>query len=387
MATIFDYLEWRGDVPLSADPFNEVDNLILSELIYADFRGIVPKYGNSVTLRQVCDDFFSRRTREEVRAEKWFTAKAPLLMDGMLSGARFRDTRLSYYVDEIDTKQQTQFAAVTFILPDDSTYIAFRGTDGSIVGWKEDFSFLFMPATEGQNRSINYLNRIARIIPGQLRIGGHSKGGNFAVYGSAFCNKNVRKRISEVYSNDGPGFRPEVVETDEYQSILPKIIKIIPDTSVIGLLMASQAQPRVIKSQAFGLIQHDGFSWLVKRNRFEESSLTMMSELIDKALVEWISQMDDDTRRTLIETVFSTLESTGAEGFREMTQQKWKSAGAILSKITSIPWKKQLELWQIMHRLGQASGNTIGSYISSLINKQLSGENRLTGGTATADTV
>jgi hypothetical protein len=369
MANIFDYLQWRCDVPFSADPFNEVDNLVLAELAYTDFKGIVPEDGEAIPLSAACKLFFERHTHEEIAQNKSFTAKAPLLMEKMLEGARFRDAQLCLYIDETDTAQEVQLAAVTILLPGEGAYIAFRGTDGTLVGWKEDFNFSFLSETEGQRRAVQYLNRAGQNCSAPLRIGGHSKGGNLAVYAASFCLEEVQDRILAVYSNDGPGFQGEILQSEGYRRILPRIVRIIPDSSIIGLLLNAASVPRVIKSTQFGIFQHDGFSWSVSRNRFLGEALSSMSQFIEKFLGDWLSQLDEEARRSFIEIVFSVFESTGAERFSEISQQKLKSMEAILTAIRNLPREKQQEVLKVLHTLGQNGGQAVTEYVSSLLKK------------------
>lgn len=369
MASIFDYLTWRGDVPLHTDPFNEVDNLVLSELAYADFRSTVPQDGGEISIQEAARGFFARHAREAVLSEKGFTAKAPLLMEDMAAGARFGAVRLSHYVDESDPGRELQLSAVTFLLPDQSAYIAFRGTDGTLVGWKEDFNFSFLSETEGQRRAVQYLNRVGRAMKGPLLVGGHSKGGNLAVYAAAFCDREIQDRIQTVYSNDGPGFRQETVETAGYLRILPRIRRIIPDTSVIGMLLSSKAVPHVIKSSASGILQHDGFTWQVRRNRFEETALSGAGEVIGQALGGWLEQMDDETRSSFTQTVFSLFEATGMDTFSGMGGQKWKSAEAILTAAREMPREKQQEILRLLGQLGQSSGHAATAFLMNAAKK------------------
>ena len=370
MANIFDYLDWRGDMPLSADPLNEVDNLVLSELVYTDFREIVPEDGREISLQEACTEFFRRHTREEVLADKTFTGKAPLLMEMMVNRARFQDMTLSWYVDEIDVEKEFQLAAVTFRFPDGSAYIAFRGTDGTVVGWKEDFNLTFLSRTPGQMGAIAYLNRVGHALSGPLTVGGHSKGGNLAVYASAFCDPDIQDRIRTVYSNDGPGFRQEITEDSGYERMLGKMISIVPDTSIIGLLLSSRASHRVIESTASGIFQHDGFSWSVHRNRFAPAQLSAVSELIDQVLGSWLAQMDDETRESAIDTVFSLFEATGKETFGEINGQKLKSAEAILTALRSLPREKQQEVLRLFGLLGQSGGHATISFLSAFLNER-----------------
>ena len=195
---IFDYLKWRGDIPFSTAPFNEVDNLILAELAYTDFGGIVPEDGQAVPLGTVYEQFFRTHTRDAILSSKSYTARAPLLMEEMCRGARFRDTRLMLYRSERDAETDLQFSAVTFLLQDSTAYVAFRGTDGTLVGWKEDFDLSYLSGTEGQQRAAEYLNRAGDAVACPLRAGGHSKGGNLAVYAAACSRADIRARITEV---------------------------------------------------------------------------------------------------------------------------------------------------------------------------------------------
>ena len=354
MANIFDYLTWRADVPFSVDPFHEVDNLVLCELAYTDFGGIVPAGGREIPLTEARDAFFAKHTREELLAKSSFTAKAPLLMDGMVSGERFRNATLSGYVNEIDRERDAQFSAITVKPGDGSVFIAYRGTDGTVVGWKEDFDLSYVTETEGQRRAVRYLDDTAARLKEPLRVGGHSKGGNFAVYASAFCGRAAQDRILTVFSNDGPGFREETVASAAYARILPRLVSIVPDTSIIGLLLASGAEHRVIRSTATGIVQHDGFSWCVERNRFVGAELSEMGRFIEQALGAWIGEMDEQTRKSFTSTVFSIFESTGEETFHAMSEQKWKSAEAILSSVRALPKERRGELARLAGRLLQS---------------------------------
>lgn len=366
MATVFDYLDWRGDVPFSTDPFHEVDNLILAELAYTDFRGIVPDDGMEISLQDARAAYFRQHSREKLLSEKSFLAKSPLLMDGMASGARFGETKLCRYIDERDAEREEQISAVTFLLPDGTAYLAFRGTDDSLVGWREDFNFSFLSKTEGQSRAVSYLNEVGSALRCPLIVGGHSKGGNLAVYASAFCETTFRDRIRSVYSNDGPGFKRELAKSPEYLQVLPKLISIIPDTSIIGLLLSGTDSHHVIKSSAAGILQHDGFTWQVQRNRFVEAQLSPTASLIRQTMGAWLEQMDDETRQSFTDTVFSPLEATGAETFDEIGSQKWKGIETVLEAAVRLPKEKQKEALHLLGQLGQIGTQTAASYLANL---------------------
>ena len=365
MADMFDYLDWRGDLSLSASPFNEVDNLILAHLSYTDYRGIVPDSGETVKLSNVREAFFQRNSREEFLARGSFKTKSALLMDHMIDGERFGNIRFCFYIDENDADTAKQITAVTLLLDDGTAYVSFGGTDGSIAGWKEDANLSFLPETEGQKRALAYLNRVAAELPRPLRVGGHSKGANFAVYASALCSS--QERIIDVYSNDGPGFREEFVRNEAYRRILPRIRSFVPETPVIGLLLSSSAKHHVVKSNAVGIFQHDAFSWNIIRNHFVEAEITETGKLIDRTLDGWLDGMDDDTRRFLTDTVFAVFEATGKETFRDMQAMKLKGAEAMFGFFFSLPKEKQKEIMRLAGRLIQSGGQAALTKLPELI--------------------
>ena len=359
MANIFDYLDWRADVPFSAASFNEVDNLILAKLAYTDFSGIVSSDGTKIQLSDACRLFFSQHTHEEIRANTSFTAKAPLLMEKMTEGQRFGNMTLRNYVEE--SGDGFQFSAVTFGLSDRTEYVAFRGTDGTVAGWKEDFNFSFMDETEGQRLAVRYLNG----IKGKLRVGGHSKGGNLAEYASAFCND--QDRILEVYSNDGPGFQEKVIQRDEFQRILPKVKKIIPDSSIIGLLFSGGEEYTVVKSKAFGIMQHDGFTWLVNRNSFVNAPLSEMSRMAQRTIGSLLDKIEDEDMQTFTDLVFYVIESTGQDRFSSMNADKRKTAESIMNTLWRLPKEKQQEWFRLIGKLGMGSSQMISGFLSGLV--------------------
>ena len=348
MANMSDYLKWRGDVPFSVDEFNDVDNLVLAFLAYTVFDGIVPEDGDGITLEEARNVFFARHDREEVRKEANPIFRAPLLMDDMLTGKRFGSTILSNYVSIIDADKGAQFAALTYRLADGTAYIAYRGTDTSLVGWREDFNMSYLSATEGQRLSVEYLNQMSRRISVPVRVGGHSKGGNFAMYASAFVRSDIRDRIIRVYNNDGPGFRQEVRESPKFEAVVPKVISIVPDTSIIGMLLSSGTSQKVIKSSEKGIMQHDGFSWEVERNDFVPAELSAVGRFIRQTQEEWLDGIDDVRRAKFVNTLFSLFEATGAETFSEIADKKLASLEKIISTMGGMPAEERSEFKQII---------------------------------------
>ncbi|MBR0085439.1 MAG: DUF2974 domain-containing protein, partial [Lachnospiraceae bacterium] len=292
MANIYDYLDWRADIPFSTDPFNEVDALVLCELAYVDFSGVLKNKDEFCSITELHKRFFELHTKEEIMAEDSYVKETPFLLRKMKKSVRFGDVLAGRYVNIVSKEKEEQMSAITFVF-DDFDFISFRGTDDTIVGWKEDFNMSFLPATSGQKAAARYVSETGGDKP--LLIGGHSKGGNFAVYAAAFCSEEVKPRIRKVYTFDGPGFIREVTETREYRELLPKIASIIPEGSVMGLLLEDGYPHKIVGSTAKGIKQHDGQTWEVRRNCFVTAQeLTRGSIFADKTLTRWIESFDHE---------------------------------------------------------------------------------------------
>lgn len=360
MANIHEYLTWRGDVPFSVSPFNEVDALVLSELAYADFHGVVAEANQRITIEQARRLFWEKHTREEIMAQDSYTKTAPFLLDGMAGKARFGGTVMANYYDVIDTNVDFQLAALTFYLPDGTAFVAFRGTDDTVVGWKEDFNLSYMPETEGQRRAAKYLNDhfMSQSVP--LRVGGHSKGGNLAMYAAVCAEKAVRDRVIAVYNNDGPGFLKEFTETDAYREMLPRIICTVPEKAVIGTLLNSEAYQHVVKSTANGIYQHDGFSWQVLGNHFVEAdSRSGGSVVLESTLHQWLAEQSEEKRRTFVNTLFGLLESTGRATIGEIRGDMPGSLSSMWKMLESMPKEHRETVWNMMSQFIAAGSDTI----------------------------
>ena len=328
MANICDYIDWRGDIPFDVAPFNDVDNLILSELVYSDFGGIVPKgFHRTITIAKAREKFFEKYTEKEIMNQVSTVKIAPFLMKHMEGTVRFDNIKLCGYVNEISNEDQVQFSVMTCILPDNTVYVAFRGTDNSLIGWKEDFNMSFVYETPGQMNAAKYLNEHFSEESRPIRVGGHSKGGNFSVVAAAFCDKKIQDKIIAVYSNDGPGFRKEVLDAPGYKRILPKVISTLPEDSLVGVLLGNEYQNRFVKSdKSGGVNQHNGFTWQVTKNGFEyvenqgENSLIM-----EDSLKLWLSDLDDDKRKRFVDLLFDTLMASGANTMDDIVAHGLKS--------------------------------------------------------------
>jgi hypothetical protein len=279
-------------------------------------------------------------------------------MDAMLEGARFRELRLCAYETLTDKDDAVQFAAVTFLLPDGTAFLAFWGTDGTVVGWKEDLILSYHSGTVGQLRAADYLARVATLTDLPLRVGGHSKGGNCAVYAAAMASPTVQDRIERIWTNDGPGFREEVRSREGYQRIQPKCVSIVPDTSVIGLLLDCDCLCKVVKSSADGLVQHDGFTWECGPTDFLLAEQSRKGAYLEKAVDHWVARQDDATLRSLVDSLFTVFEATGEETFHSMAAKKIRTAELMMAAFRALPKEKQRELLAATGKIVTSTGAT-----------------------------
>lgn len=357
MGNITDYIKWRGDLTFRQSPFNDVDNLILSELSYVLLDGIVPGIlsDDSITLEKASEIFFKLFEERKLLTERTFTSDAPFIMKEMAITERYRGIRLSHYSNVIVEHQEKQFAAFHAALGDGTTYVAFRGTNDTIVGWKEDFNMSFLSPVPSQIEAMKYLNSTISFFHGKLRLGGHSKGGNLAIYAAVKCNPGVKRKIIDVYNNDGPGFDKEMISSPEYQQMLPKIKTIVPEASIIGMLLEHEENYMIVKSSQTGIMQHDANSWQVIGDHFiTASELSRESQVLNKALNTWIGQLNKKEREDFVNTLFSIIGQTGALTLSDLNTDRIKAAAIMIRSFTSLDSATRNMMLRTLRSLGGA---------------------------------
>lgn len=332
MANIFDYINWRGDITLEKDGFNEIDNLILSRFSYLPFDELI-KEDEVVTIRAL-----SKRFKEkDISKMQILWDDDVKLLPVMGETKRFGEMKATRYVNKINVEQEKQFSAITVIMPDDTIYVSYRGTDNTVVGWKEDLNMTFTTHIPSQIDAVNYLNEIAQIYPNKIRVGGHSKGGNLAVYASIFTKQDIKDRIINIYNNDGPGFMDEITETNEYKKMIGRVNTYIPQDSIFGRLLNHEEQYTVVKSIERGVMQHDLYSWQLIGNKFEYlNEVTNGSKFIDKSIKDWLKQIDLDKREQVIDIVFHVINTTNVATVSEIKNHWFANARILLSSYKQI---------------------------------------------------
>ena len=316
MADFFDYLLWRGDLPMDAVPPGPVDTLILSELCYLDFSGLVREdFLYPVPLRVAAEAFLAlpnKEDRDRVRKDQD-------LLDRCARSERFGNLRLVFYRSELLPQMESQFAAVTWLLPGGTALITYRGTDMSLAGWKEDFNMSFQQVVPAQEKALRYLEAFARCHIGPIALAGHSKGGNMAVYAAARTVPELQERISFVHNHDGPGFSRAMMTDPGYRAMLPKIRTFLPQSSVVGMLLEHEEPYTVVKSRQVSLLQHDPYSWGVLGGSFDTvEQVDDSSRFLDKTIKTWLAETSAESRNEFVDAIYELLTLGQVEDLRQV---------------------------------------------------------------------
>ena len=322
MPDLFDYLTWRGDLSFHQVPFGPVDGLILTTMCYVRLLGIVPpRPDKAISLKEAAREFLSLPSEE---IEKRVRVKRDIdLMAVLAETPRFSDLMLSGYTDYLGEEEQTQFAVISIHLNPQETFVAYRGTDHTLTGWKEDFNMTFQDTVPAQHFAKEYLEHFAQWSQGTLILGGHSKGGNLAVYAAAMCSDEVRDRVKAVYSYDGPGFAETVLNSEGYSEVKSRLHSFVPESAIIGMMLEHRIIHTVVKSSSIGVLQHGPYSWMIEGNDFVQAEdRSKGSHVIDQAVKNWSAGMSDGEREELVETVYDLIQTAEVERVEELIQPR-----------------------------------------------------------------
>ncbi len=358
MANVFDYLDWRGDVPMAADGFGEVDNLILAKLAYLDFSGAVPARG-SVPLRAAAEAYFAARGGEAEDLGVLVPGEIPELLRRAAACPRFCDVRLSRYEAVLDLDKEEQFAAVCFEPGDGTAYCAFRGTDDTLVGWKEDLNLGFLETVPSQADALAYLLRCARRHR-RLRVGGHSKGGNLALYSAIFAPEAVQRRIVQVYDNDGPGFNRDLTDAPGWRRIADRVLTLVPQSSVVGQMLVKPGTATVVRSDASGVAQHSGFTWEVLGRSFVHlPDFSPEGRRNEGTLDTLAAELSIPQRRAFAEALYEVLSGAGARTLSDLNEEKLKNAAGMLKTYRDLDGPTRHALSRAMLLLVKCSARSL----------------------------
>ncbi len=354
--TMVDYIKTKYETFLQ-DPFNEIDGLVLAQASYFDIKGMVGEFKEedfkkeTGSLNRMFKSWWHNISNVKTpfsalyKAEKFddmllhtsYEVSNREILYAACASPRFRDVLINWFSYKLDKETSEQFSAVTFTLPSGETIVAFRGTDSTVVGWKEDFNMTYLSAVPSQLSATRYLNIVGRQVKGDIYVVGHSKGGNLAVYAGASVDKEVQDRIKIIYDYDGLGFMSGIFDEEQKSAIQDRVIKIMPEGSIVGVMLESIGAIKVIKSNKVGIMQHEAASWEVEGNEFIKSdSVTNRVKYIDKTLNTFINNLSPEQRKTVIDTVFSLLDTIKAERLSDLGPLISKEKETIRNSIKGI---------------------------------------------------
>ncbi len=337
MAVLSDYIKWRGDLEFWQDGFNEFDNLVFSAISYVMMDDIFDSSECKVlSLKLISDTYFSEGYEPKKYGINSVLNNTPEILRQAAESRRYENVMIRNYVSTVDVSRTLQFAAMEFLLPDGTSYIAFRGTDDTIVGWKEDF-MMSVSETAAERDAVAYLNLVASCSRRLLRIGGHSKGGHLAVYAAALCEEKIRERILQIFSNDGPGFTEDFIKDKRTRSIQNRVLRILPAESIVGMLMEPVGKAVVVRSTQKGFAQHDLLSWCIDGMHFEKAPrISKGSAIFDKAITEWLGSFNATERSAFVEELFSVLEASGVSTLTEIQDNMGSTLPAMRRQFKTI---------------------------------------------------
>lgn len=348
MPNILDYLNWRGDLTFKQDGINEVDNIILSRISYLPFKDI--NMGKIDNIENIAEKM------KDLNLDKfiWKVDKEFIIKLGQTK--RYKDLVVTDYKEVFDFEAEKQFAAVTIWLPKGYKYVSFRGTDMSLVGWKEDFNMSFMQNIPSQLEAVKYLNDVGSRYRGKLIIGGHSKGGNLSIYASMFCKNKIKKKIVEIINADGPGFDESIYNTENYIKISEKVRIYIPQSSIVGRLLEHDEDYEIIHSTQKGIMQHDIYSWQVNAiNLVHIQNLTKDSQFVNKVVRDWLKNTTVEQRKNFVNIIYDVLVATEAQSVHDFGVDTIKKVATVVKTYKNIDKEERKEIESMIKLLFESA--------------------------------
>lgn len=323
MATINDYLDCNGSRTFDEFAFNEADSLCLNELGYFCFEELDASidFKKTVNLHEVLLPYI---TGEKTFSHSFLVTEERIkLLQKVVASKRFANLNLSDYVNDVDAEYERQFSAMVFTLPEINHHqLVFRGTDDTMIGWKEDFKMTYVQEIPAHRAAVAYLENYLEKYAGKVTVSGHSKGGNLALYAVAHVNDLLREQIEKVYMLDAPGLQEKGLESDGYKAIRERVTVIRPEESIVGIMLYNDIEPIVVKSNASGIMQHALTSWQFNEETGElilAERQTDLSQNLEKTFKQWMNELSSQELKILFDTLFDTLMSSGIHSINDVT--------------------------------------------------------------------
>lgn len=372
MANIIDYLKWRGDISFKKNSFNEVDSLILSQLAYMD----IISFYKGITINKAINDYLNKYSEEEIIRKYPFTKNFYSFLKNLQTSSRFSNIRIIDYVNKVEERLEKQFSAMIFKLNFNTILIVFRGTDSSIVGWKEDLNMTYMSSIPSQKEALDLVNKKSHFYR-NIYLMGHSKGGNLATFAGVRAKKSIQKRIKKIYNFDGPGFNLDFIDSLSYQKMLPKIESFVPKTSIVGMLLFHKCTHKVIKSSEEIIYQHNPLSWEVLNNHFILlDKIDDTSEKISLTLVSWLDKITPKEREIFASSVYKILNENNIKTINDLANLKMRNIVSILKTFTKLDKDSKEKVLVILKTLIYEANKSFGkktifSNIKSIAKKRI----------------
>ena len=364
MKNMLDYIKEFGHVSFEERAFSEIDALVLTELEYLPLEKVVPSDENGenfVTVKEIAE--YMQEHKQELFAENpmMMTEERHEVSQVIADAPRYQSLKFFGVVSEWDKDTTKQFAAVTVEVEPSVRLVVFRGTDDTLIGWKEDFLMTYSPLVAAQTDAKEYLAKQASLWGGDLMISGHSKGGNLAIYAAATQEEDVQLRIVDIFCFDSPGLYRSVLETKGYQNIVPLAMRYIPQDSLVGLMLESEVPYVIVKSNATGAMQHSAMTWEIENGQFiKMEKLTKNSQLNDQTFKKWTESVSDEELELFWNVFFELLFNAGIDTvndlygqFMHYVQEFLKAAGnmdeekrELLTRIALLLVSTRFEVWK-----------------------------------------
>lgn len=372
MGTVLDYLNWRADLRFSQDTFNDVDALILAMLSYLPFKGIVPGVDENekISLEETARRYFLEHPSHKDDPENVDLTISPSMDQGLMQmlkmtsiSVRYSEIRLSHFVEKTDIPAEQQFAAITFSLPHakSTKVIAFRGTDNTLIGWKENFELAYMKELPAQKSASAYLDREISILSGKLTVCGHSKGGNLAVYAASRLKGIYQSRLSRIVNFDGPGFNFSILPRSSFSDCAIKVVNYVPEESIVGVLLDTVGERNVITSTARYLFQHNPLTWGIERSGFLGGVLSETTKLLEETVKTWLAQVTLERRKAFIDALFDVLGAS--EGKTVDPNEGLKDISKVIKNVSDLDEDTRKMLSEVLASITDQARDTISEAI------------------------
>lgn len=359
MANLFDYVVWRGDLDFDKVPFGKIDALLLAQISYCLVDGFVSEsFDEKITLKELANrmkntDDLERRKKIGYLINKGTTD----LLFKAGDSVRFGSVQVCGYKNVFNEEISEQFAAFTFIA-DKKCVVSFRGTDDSIVGWKEDFNIAWQEKIPSVTEAENYLCKVAKECKNKIVVIGHSKGGHLAVAASSSAEKNVQKRIEIVYNFDGPGFEKQFYESTEFNNIKEKLVSVYPELSIVGMIFYHPSDFEIVKSDGVAVMEHDALTWQVCANGFDlAEDFNSKSKFFYKAFNEWAESLSKSQIEQFVKAIFSVIEASEAKSNSELMENSIVANAKMIAKYASFEKETKKEVRKVLGMLADAIHN------------------------------